>query len=42
MFEFDGILLKPCLLQACFHIAGILAFLPEALRESCGILGVFK
>ena len=22
MFEFDGILLKPCLLQACFHVAG--------------------
>ena len=23
MFEFDGILLKPCLLQPCFHVAGI-------------------
>ena len=22
MFEFDGILLKPCLLQPCFHVAG--------------------
>ena len=23
MFDFDGILLKPCLLQPCFHVAGI-------------------
>ena len=23
MFEFDGILLKPCLLQPCFHVAGL-------------------
>ena len=22
MCEFDGILLKPCLLQPCFHVAG--------------------
>ena len=22
MFIFDGILLKPCLLQPCFHVAG--------------------
>ena len=22
MFDFDGILLKPCLLQPCFHVAG--------------------
>ena len=22
MFEFDCILLKPCLLQPCFHVAG--------------------
>ena len=22
VFEFDGILLKPCLLQPCFHVAG--------------------
>ena len=22
MFEFDGILLKPCLLQPSFHVAG--------------------
>ena len=22
MFELDGILLKPCLLQPCFHVAG--------------------
>ena len=22
MFEFDGILLEPCLLQPCFHVAG--------------------
>ena len=24
MLEFDGILLKPCLLQPCFHVAGLL------------------
>ena len=24
MFEFDGILLKPCLLQPCFDVAGSL------------------
>ena len=23
MLEFDSILLKPCLLQPCFHVAGI-------------------
>ena len=23
MFEFDGILLKPSLLQPCFHVAGM-------------------
>ena len=25
MFEFDGILLEPCLLQPCFHVAGMCA-----------------
>ena len=29
MFEFDGILLKPCLLQACFHVAGFVCFFPK-------------
>ena len=23
MFEFDGILLKPCLFQPCFHVASL-------------------
>ena len=32
MFEFDGILLKPCLLQPCFHVAGSRA--PAAVDEA--------
>ena len=31
MFEFDCILLKPCLLHPCFHVAGTL-HLPRATR----------
>ena len=31
MFEFDGILLKPCLLQPCFHVAGKLRVFGRAV-----------
>ena len=36
MFEFDGILLKPCLLQPCFHVAGNSCFLTPPLGEASG------
>ena len=34
MFEFDGILLKPCLLQPCLHVAGSRKL--ERLRRPAG------
>ena len=33
MFEFGGILLKPCLLQSCFHVAGLRGY--DNYREVC-------
>ena len=33
MFEFDDIMLKPCLLQPCFHVAGAVGSLKERGHE---------
>ena len=38
MFEFDGILLKPCLLQPCFHVAGTYH---QDFRQGLGCLETF-
>ena len=34
-FEFDGILLKPCLLQPCLHVAGTSTMLPGLHLHTC-------